>query len=125
MIFTGVSKDFLLTDEQQYETIGQFWAEMAMLYGLENLQGLGYSWKDNKISYAIGLKNDCIKGYNLRIELPDNNWAIVKGKTDDLKQIYDEIYKDGMLKYEIETFYENGTCEIRYYRAVNGKTDKS
>ena len=119
MVFKGISKDFLLTDEQQYETIGLFWDEMAMLYGLENLQGLGYRWQNNKISYAIGLKNDCIKDYNLSIVLPDDGWVTVEGKTNNLKQIYDEIYKYGPLQFEIETFYENGNCEIRYYRAQN------
>ena len=117
MIFNGLSKDFSLTDEQQYETIGQFWDEMALLYGLENLQGLGYSWRDHMISYAIGLKEGRIQGADLRIELPDDGWAQVTGRTDDLKQIYDEIYKDGILQYEIETFDEEGNCVIRYYRA--------
>ena len=56
VVFKGISKEFSLSNEQQYETLGRFWDEMAMLYGLENLQGLGYSWKDNKIHYAIGLK---------------------------------------------------------------------
>ena len=116
MIFIGISKDFSLTNEQQYDTIGQFWDEMADLYGLENLQGLGYNWKDNVISYAIGLKNGRIEGFNLHIELPDNGWLIAKGRIDDLKQLYDDIYKDGALQYEIETFDENGNCEIRYYR---------
>lgn len=120
MIFCGVTKDFCLTNEQQYDTIGQFWDELARLYGLENLQGLGYNWKDNNISYAIGLKNGCIKGCNLHIGLPDKDWVTVKGKTDSLKQIYDEIYKDGVLQYEIETFDENGNCEIKYYRATTG-----
>ena len=119
MEFHGITRDFDLTDEQQYETIGQFWDEMAMLYGLENLQGLGYNWKDNKISYAIGLKSDCIKGYNVSVELPDSGWVKIEGKTDNLKQLYDEIYKDGVLQFEIETFYENGNCEIKYYRTVN------
>ena len=116
MIFYGISKDFLLTDEQQYETIGQFWDEMTALYGLENLQGLGYRWKDNKISYAIGLKSNRIEGYNLCIALPDSGWTVLKGKTDNLKQMYDEIYKSGTLQYEIETFYQDGTCKIKYYR---------
>lgn len=120
MVFIGISKDFCLINEQQYDTIGQFWDELAMVYGLENLQGLGYNWKDNKISYAIGLKNGCIKGCNLHIALPDQDWITVKGKTDSLKQIYDEIYKDGVLQYEIETFDENGNCEIKYYRATTG-----
>ena len=117
MVFIGITKDFSLANEQQYDTIGQFWDEMANLYGLENLQGLGYKWKDNMISYAIGLKKDFIPGYNLCLELPDLGWVTVKGKTDNLKQMYDEIYKDGALQYEIETFDEQGNCEIRYYRS--------
>ena len=116
MVFRGIAKVFCLENEQQYETIGRFWDEMAMLYGLENLQGLGYDWRGNKMSYAIGLKNGCIEGYNLSIELPDHGWIMAEGETDNLSQIYDEIYKDGALKFEIETFCENGTCEIKYLR---------
>lgn len=116
MKFIGISKDFSLNNEQQYETIGQFWDEMAAIYGLENLQGLGYRWVGNTISYAVGLKNGCIDGYNLCIELPDDGWVTAKGKTDELKQIYDGIYLEGLLKYEIERFYDDGSCEIKYYR---------
>ena len=123
MIFIGITKDFCLTNEQQYDTIGQFWDEMAMLYGLENLQGLGYHWEDNRISYAIGLKKGSIEGYNLRIALPDKGWEIANGKTDALKQLYDEIYRNGALQYEIETFDENGNCTIQYYRAANAALD--
>ena len=119
MIFVGITRDFCLTNEQQYDTIGQFWDEMSEVYGLENLQGLGYNWHNNKISYAIGLKQKTIANCNLRMELPDHDWVVVKGKTDNLKQIYDEIYKGGRLQYEIETFDENGNCEIRYLRATN------
>lgn len=50
------------------------------------------------------------------MELPDVNWIIVNGETEKLKEIYDEIYKLGPLKYEIETFDENGKCQIKYYR---------
>ena len=119
MIFCGITKVFCLTNEQQYDTIGLFWDELANLYGLENLQGLGYKWENNNISYAIGLKNSCIEGFNLRMELPDKGWLIAKGKTANLKQIYDGIYKDGILQYEIETFDEDGNCEIKYCRAEN------
>ena len=49
MIFKGVSKVFSLLNDDQYNSIGRFWDEMALLYGLENLQGLGYKWIDNKI----------------------------------------------------------------------------
>lgn len=116
MVFKGISKAFSLSDEQQYETIGEFWDEMAMRYGLENLQGLGYNWKDNRISYAIGLKNGDIHGFNATVELPDSGWVSMEGRTENLKEMYDEIYRDGVLQFEIETFYENGNCEVRYYR---------
>ena len=116
MVFNGISRIFSLTDAQQFETIGQFWDSMAMLYGLENLRGLGYHWTNNTITYAIGLKNGDIPGYNASVLLPDDGWITVNGETNCLKELYDEIYKGGRLQFEIETFYENGTCEIRYYR---------
>ena len=116
MVFKGITKTFSLINEDQYNTIGAFWDEMSLIYGLENLQGLGYNWKGNTMEYAIGLKNGEIKDYDLTITLPDDNWIIAKGKTDFLKELYDEIYKDGSLKYEIETFNEDGSCIIKYYR---------
>lgn len=117
MQFNGISRVFKLTNEQQYETIGRFWDEMALIYGLENLRGLGYKWENDEISYAIGLKNGKIEGYNLSITLPDDGWIIAIGETDHLKELYDEIYKNGRLTYEIEAFFEDGRCEISYYRA--------
>lgn len=117
MVFNGISRVFKLTNEQQYDTIGQFWDEMALVYGLENLRGLGYKWENEKISYAIGLKNGDIEGYNLSILLPDDGWITASGETEHLKELYDEIYKNGRLTYEIETFYEDGRCEVRYCRA--------
>ena len=116
MLFVGISRDFSLMNEDQYNTIGAFWDEMAALYGLENLHGLGYRWKNGKISYAIGLKDGVIEGADLKIDLPGDGWITVCGRTDDLKEIYDEIYRSGALKYEIETFTEDGGCRIEYYR---------
>ena len=116
MIFKGIAKEFSLLNNDQYNTIGNFWDTMSLLYGLENLQGLGYKWEGNTIFYAIGLKNEDIQEYNLSIELPDSGWITVEGETDHLKEIYEEIYKEGQLKYEIETFDENGKCQIKYYR---------
>ena len=121
MIFNGISRVFKLTNEEQYETIGQFWDEMALIYGLENLRGLGYKWENDEISYAIGLKNGDIEGYNLSISLPDEGWVNVIGETEFLKELYDEIYKNGRLTYEIETFFEDGRCEISYYRLTENK----
>lgn len=37
-------------------------------------------------------------------------------KTAELDLIYQEIYAKGILKYEIESFTDEGECEILYYR---------
>ena len=116
MVFEGIGRVFSTVNEQQYETIGAFWSEMTAMYGLSNLRGLGYNWTDDSIEYVIGLKEGTIDGADRSVELPDEGWVSVKGRTDDLKQIYDEIYKDGSLRYEIEIFTEDGDCEICYYR---------
>jgi len=116
MIFKGISKVFSTENEAQYETIGAFWSEQSSKYGINNLRGLGYNWTDNSIEYVIGLKDGDIEGMNISVELPDEGWITARGKLEDISKIYDEIYKDGRLKYEIELFDEDGNCEILYYR---------
>ena len=119
MVFCGISRDYSVTGDGQYETIGRFWEEMSRLYGMENLMGLGYHWENDTLSYAIGLKEGEIRGWNVRIPLPDAGWVTVTGETERLKEVYEEIYKGGSLRFEIETFYENGSCEIRCYREIS------
>ena len=116
MIFTGIGKSFSTENEQQYQTIGAFWDDLSSRYGLENLRGLGYGWTDHSIEYVIGLKSGEISGANRSVPLPEDGWVCVKGRTENLAQIYDRIYQDGALKYEIETFTEDGDCEILYTR---------
>ena len=116
MIFVGIAREFSLENRDQYRTIGNFWDEMAALYGLERLRGLGYKWADGKIFYAIGLKLGDLPGADFQIELPDGGWVTVDGKTEELERIYEEIYREGALTYEIETFDEDGDCRILYYR---------
>ena len=117
MRFIGISRVFSTENEAQYETIGRFWDEMAARYGLENLRGLGYNWTEDSIGYAIGLKDGVIDRADCEINLPDEGWVTVRGRTDDLGLIYGRIYLDGPLTYEIETFTEAGDCEIRYFRS--------
>lgn len=116
MNFKGISRVFSTINSQQYETIGRFWDELSEIYGRENLRGLGYNWTETSIEYVIGLKQGQIEGCNCEVILPDTGWVIVKGKTCELDNIYENIYEAGNLLYEIETFNEDGTCEIRYYR---------
>ena len=121
MVFTGIKRTFSLKNEEQYETIGGFWDEMAEIYGLENLRGLGYGWHGDTIEYAIGLKDGEIDGCNVRIDLPDGGWEIATGRTEDLPLLYDEIYKSGRLEYEIEEFTDVGDCVIHYVRKMTQK----
>lgn len=116
MYFYGLSKTFSTENNQQYETIGSFWNELSEKYGIEKLRGLGYHWTADSIEYVIGLKEGIIENSNCTVELPDTGWITVKGKTSDLSSLYDKIYMDGNLKYEIEMFTPNGDCEIQYYR---------
>ena len=88
MLFVGIIKEFSLQNEDQYNTIGAFWDELSLVYGLENLVGLGYKWENGKIYYAIGLKEGVIKDSNFSCELPDIGWEIFDGETDKLKEIY-------------------------------------
>ena len=123
MLFKGISRAFSLKNGEQYETIGNFWDEAVEIYGLESLIGLGYKWEGGYIYYAIGLKNGEIDGANFECCLPDVGWETVSGLTDELSEIYDEIYKDGVLRLELETFTNDGKCEIRYIRD-RAKSDK-
>ena len=117
MLFTGITRTFSTENEQQYETIGVFWAEMERKYDCALLRGLGYNWTANTIEYVIGLTEGTIEDANCTVILPDEGWTEVRGRTEDLGRIYDGIYKDGALSYEIETFDAEGNCRILYSRS--------
>lgn len=115
MKFIGIRRLFSTENEMQYNLIGAFWDEMSKEYGRGNLCGLGFNWKDNSIEYAIGLKEGLIAAANFEIDLPDK-WDSVYGRTEKLADIYNDIYRDGALLYEIEEFDDEGNCQIKYYR---------
>ena len=91
MTFYGISKVFSTENNRQYETIGEFWNGLSMIYGIRNLRGLGYNWTEKTIEYVIGLKQGIIDNANCSVELPDENWNCVSGKTSELGTIYDKI----------------------------------
>ena len=120
MLFTGITRTFSTKNEQQYETIGAFWAEIESKYDCSRLRGLGYNWTADTIEYVIGLTDGIIEGADCTVILPDDGWTEVRGKTADLGSIYDDVYKDGALSYEIETFAADGSCRILYSRSDEG-----
>ena len=70
------------------------------------------------MEYVIGLNDGEIDGADRAVELPDTGWVTVQGKTADLGKIYEKIYQEGRLKYEIERFTNGGDCEIMYCRST-------
>ena len=78
------------------------------------------NWQKSMAEVTCGgldiIKVGDIQESNCSVELPDEGWSVVNGKTEDLGKIYDEIYKDGNLTYEIEMFTDDGDCEIWYLR---------
>ena len=116
MEFKGIGRTFSTVGNQQYNTIGVFWDELSEKYGRENLRGLGYNWTSTSIEYVIGLTAGEIDGWNVSVSLPENGWKRVKGRTENLEEIYNDIYKDGPLTYEIEMFNDDGNCVIDFVR---------
>ena len=99
MLFKGIGRSFSTENDQQYETIGVFWDELAAKYGRENLGE--------------------IDGADRAVKLPDTGWVTVRGQTADLGKIYEKIYREGRLEYEIERFTDSGDCEIMYCRSTD------
>ena len=119
MLFKGIGRTFSTENDQQYETIGAFWNELAAKYGRVNLQGLGYGWTERSIEYVIGLIYGEIDEADRAVILPDTGWVMVRGRTAELGEIYEKIYLKGRLKYEIERFTDSGDCEIMYCRLTD------
>ena len=131
MLFTGMSVIFSTVHNEQYVSIGKYWDDMSNLYGRENLRGLGYNWMPDVIEYVIGLKDNSVveiekedlsKRYSnavyKEILLPDHGWKVYSGETNKLAEIYENIYAEGSLTYEIESFSNDGTCSILINREI-------
>ena len=116
MEFKGIGRTFSTVGDRQYNAIGAFWDELSKRYGRENLRGLGYNWTSTSIEYVIGLIAGEIDGWNVSVSLPESGWKRIKGRTEDLGEIYNGIYRDGPLQYEIEMFDDDGNCVIDFVR---------
>jgi hypothetical protein len=92
------------------------------------LKGVGYNWSNESFDYIIG-DFTSMRKYDMpmitacypdaeyaEINLPDEGWVIYHSKRNELSKLYEEIYIDGALEYEIEEFYPNGDCTISIIR---------
>jgi len=129
MKFYGISQRFSFIDSAQYETIGNYWDYLSQFYGRSQLLGLGLNWNEDSLEYVIGdlkpLKWDLSQIHAVYphaiykvVDLPDDGWQTVHGKTKNLDAIYQKIYRDGALTYEIEQFNDktDEDCVIHYWR---------
>lgn len=126
--FQGVLVRFDCTDGKQYKAIGEFWDFMSGLFPKEQLKGLGLNWMNDSFDYVIGdfegrfdysLPMIC-QAYptseNVVVSLPDDGWITYTGKLENIARIYETIYRDGVLDYEIEAFDTEGNCRISILR---------
>jgi len=119
---------------EQYESIGNFWDFMRKTFTTCKLEGLGFNWKDDTLEYVIGSSKDLQietvlkekifyvtkqypKALIKSIDIPNNNWKKYSDRTERLGKLYADIYKDGVLDYEIETFFDDGTCSVEIHRS--------
>lgn len=128
MVFKGYSLRFSTLGGRQYEDIGRYWDFFAGLCGRENLLGLGLNWEENSLEYVMGVREGCplpepaqVAGAypdaRLReVLLPEEGWLEYTGRTEALGALYEAIYRDGPLEYEIEAFGEDGSCRLRVRR---------
>ncbi|MCL2197625.1 MAG: hypothetical protein FWB80_01760 [Defluviitaleaceae bacterium] len=127
MCFKGIKIRFDCKDSEQYRNIGDFWNYMRTEYPNHSLKGVGCNWNDDSFDYIIGdfatldfcmdkIKKRYLTADYYEITLPDSGWQIYHGKTENLSELYNEIYKNGVLDYEVEEFFSNGDCKISIYR---------
>ena len=128
MKFTGVLRNFDCSNNKQFTDIGEFWDFMSKIVNKNELKGLGFNWKNNHLDYIIGdLKDKCDYPMDLilntypnskivTVDLPNNGWEIHEGKIKDIKSIYEKIYEDGQLDYEIEEIDTKGNFKVSILR---------
>jgi predicted transcriptional regulator YdeE len=128
MKFHGVRIRFDCIDNKQFEAIGAFWNFMSGLFPREQLRGLGLNWMNDSFDYVIGdfegrfdyslpiIRQTYPAAQTVVVPLPDDGWITYAGKTDNIAQIYEDIYRDGVLNYEIEAFDREGNCKIAILR---------
>ena len=131
MIFKGVSRVFPLKDNEMYKGISEFWETMERYFYLDKLIGLGLNWTEDSMEYIIGFTDNSMRKKDTErikkiypdaeykvVLLPKRGWREYKGNTADIQNMYDAIWKDGNLTYELETFTDDGKCTLRINRTV-------
>ena len=135
MKMQGIAARFDCAHGEQYDHIVAFWEQMRALCPEQVLFGVGYGWENDSLGYLIGTPEG-VPEYALEgvrkilpqaafseITLPDDNWKTYTGTADTLDKLYEEIYRDGPLDFEIEQFDDAGNAVIQIHRAEWGRQD--
>ena len=124
MKFYGTKRNVAVdADYKQIAALTQFWAEMRQQFPNEQLLGLGANWVDQtSFDYYIGKINQPWDGGINEISLPDDNWKEFQSSdsSDDIKNLYRTIYKQGKPLYEIEAI-EDGKFTTKVYFRSRGE----
>ena len=120
MVFYGIERIFPVDENYgQMKHIGKFIDEIKNKYPHLEFECLGYKWQNNSMAYVIGKLNEKpkIEDEIKEILLPDDNWEKYTCKMNDLdiKELYKNIYKDGILDFEIERINGN-LFEVNIHR---------
>lgn len=129
MIFRGIKVTFSIKDGRQYIDIPKLWEIMEKHYDIEKLSGLGLNWTKTTMDYVIGFRDntmtkdelDKIRPYFPSAEyvvklLPKTQWKKYKGHFNDRAEKYKEIWKLGQVRFEIETFDNEGNMKLLIHR---------
>ncbi|MBP3704146.1 MAG: hypothetical protein J6I98_01310 [Clostridia bacterium] len=124
MTVRGVQLRVSCKNGEQYDVLGAFWDEVRKYHPKMLLVGIGHSWENDTFCYLIGkegglpektVEKVCERfpeADSVRLKVPDGHWDVYRGRLEWLDEMYEEIYKDGPLIYEMERIHENGAITI-------------
>jgi hypothetical protein len=110
MIFYGIERIFAVDENySQMEHIGIFINEIKNKYPFIEFQCLGYKWQNGTMAYVIGKINEkpSVEEEITEVILPDSGWEKYSCELNCIEKLYRDIYKKGILDFEIENIKGN------------------
>lgn len=102
----------------QFLAIDDFWDQMIAKYPGMAFLCLGFNWGQDSFEYCIGKLDDNWAEDLESIEIPDDGWREFEcpRNDDEITEMYQQIWNDGKLDYEIEERLED-TLKVRVHYA--------
>ena len=120
-IFYGTERRFKVDENySQMKHIGKFIGQMRKKYPDVPFKALGYELDGDTMAYSLGMLNvrPDINEKITEVKLPDGGWEDFSCPFNDkgIQGLYDRIWADGALDYEIETI-DGDVFEVSVHRA--------